>query len=209
VAWSTFENVDSGLEDSYLTEEIPPTRIEDGVSDFTEKVNSFIYSVSVSTRDVSAVIRDAELRLRKYKDVGGSILYVVTSNESETNDTVTETNMAEKLLLNNIKLIAAESGPNFMKDLFRVSVLSQGSHYFTPQWDNTFTAINTEILNDCQNSLKIKRRMVYVKIYWLKIIYLTNCKKISRLLAKRILLKPAVLGQGLSQLMKLSEETQL
>jgi riboflavin biosynthesis pyrimidine reductase len=163
VAWSTFENVDfSGIEDSYLIEELPPTRIQDGKEALDQKTFAFDYSDNVVTRDVSAVIRDAELRLSKYKDVGGSILYIITSNESETNDTVTETNMAEKLLLNNIKLVVAESGENLVKDLFRFSVLSQGSHYFTPFWESTafFTPINTEILNDCQNGLKTERRMV-------------------------------------------------
>jgi hypothetical protein len=161
VAWSTFENVDSGSEDSYLKEELPAKRIEDGKRDLDAKVNSFAYSESVLVRDVSAVIRDAESRLRKYKDVGGSILYVVTSNESETNDTVTEMNLAEKLLLNNIKLVVAESGPNLRKDLFRISVLSKGSHYFTPAWDNTFTSISREIVKDCENGLTTERRTVH------------------------------------------------
>lgn len=161
VAWSTFENVDSGFEGSYLKEELPATRIEDGKDDLDAKVNSFKYSESVLVRDVSAVIRDAELRLRKYKDVGGSILYVVTSNESETNDTVTEMNLAEKLLLNNIKLVVTESGPNLRKDLFRISVLSKGSHYFTPAWDSTFTSISREIVKDCENGLKTERRTVH------------------------------------------------
>ncbi|XP_046643221.1 calcium-activated chloride channel regulator 1-like isoform X2 [Daphnia pulicaria] len=166
VAWSTFENVDfSDIEGSYLIEELPPTRIQDGKQDLDEKINDFDYSDNVVTRDVSAVIRDAELRLSKYKDVGGSILYIITSNESETNDTVTETNMAEKLLLNNIKLVVVESGENLVKDLFRFSVLSQGSHYFTPFWESTafFTPINTEILNDCQNGLKTERRMITIR----------------------------------------------
>lgn len=162
VAWSTFENVDfSGIE-GYLIEELPPTRIVEGKEALDEKTFSFKYSENVFTRDVSAVIRDAELRLRKYKDVGGSILYIVTSNESETNDTVTETNMAEKLLLNNIKLVVAESGESLAKNLFRFSVLSQGSHSFTSFWGSStfFTQINTEIENDCKNGLKTERRMV-------------------------------------------------
>jgi hypothetical protein len=62
----------------------------------------------------------------------------------------------------NIKLVVAESGENLVKGLFRFSVLSQGSHYFTSFWQSSafFTPINTEILNDCENGLKTERRMV-------------------------------------------------
>jgi hypothetical protein len=70
-------------------------------------------------------------------------------------------NLAEKLLLNNIKLVVAESGPNLRKDLFRISVLSKGSHYFTPAWDNTFTSISREIVKDCENGLTTERRTVH------------------------------------------------
>lgn len=161
VAWSTFENIDSGPEDSYLKEELPPRRIHDGYDALTQKVNNFVVSSNVQSRDVSAVIRDAESRLRQYKDIGGSILYVVTSTGSVTNDTVIETEMAERLMRNNIKLMVAETGYDTSKALARFAVLSQGGYYFKPTWDTTFfTPINAEIDNNCKTGLKTERRIV-------------------------------------------------
>lgn len=162
MAWSTFENVDyDGA--TYLMEEIAPKRIGDSIAEFNSKADSFVYSPDVLTRDVSAVIRDAELRLRQYKDIGGSILYIITSTESVTNDTVTETEMSERLLLNNIKLVVAESGPNVLtKALSRFYILSQGSYYFRESWGTTgfFLQINREIDALTRNGLKTERRTV-------------------------------------------------
>lgn len=159
MAWSTFENVDSGV-DSYLKEEIPPAPFGEIQVLLLDKVNNYNYT-SVVTRDVSAAIRDADRRLRKYKDIGGSILYIITSTKSVTNDTVIETDLAEKLLLNNIKLVVAESGPG-TKALSRFSVLSEGSYYFAENWGSTafFTPINKEIEALCRAGLKNKRRTV-------------------------------------------------
>ncbi|KZS03432.1 putative Calcium-activated chloride channel regulator 1/sw [Daphnia magna] len=110
VAYSTFENIDFGPEGSYLKEEYPPKRIADGYDDLGTIVDNFVVSQDVLSRDVSAVIRDGEARLRQYKDTGGSILYLVTSTDSVTNDTVIETDLAERLMQNNIKLVVAETG---------------------------------------------------------------------------------------------------
>lgn len=161
MAWSTFENIDSGAVDSYLKEEIPPTRLDqESQLLFAEKVNKFNYT-NIVTRDVSAAVRDAERRLRKYKDIGVSILYITTSTKSVTKDTVIETDMAEKLLLNNIKLVVAESGPG-TKALSRFSVVCQGSYYFAEYWGSTafFTPINQEIESLCRKGLKNERRIV-------------------------------------------------
>lgn len=162
VAWSTFENIDSG-ENVYLNEEVPPSRYEDIEVLLGNKVNDFVYSASVESRDVSAVIRDAELRLRKYNNIGGSILYIITSTGSVTNDTVVETDMAERLLLSNIKLIVAESGPILLgKALSRFSILCQGSYYFKENWETTsfFLPIDNEIDTLCRSGLKDERRTV-------------------------------------------------
>lgn len=149
--------------DRYLKEEVPPTRFEEGEVLLLNKVEKFNYS-SVVTRDVSAVIRDAERRLRIYKDIGGSILYIITSTGSVTNNTVIETDMAERLLLNNIKLVVAESGPiDLGKALYRFSVLSQGSYYFQEKWESnsTFPPIDKEIeVLCCRAGLKNERRTV-------------------------------------------------
>ncbi len=162
VAWSSFENVDSGAE-IYLKEEIAPIKIGEGKEALDAKANNFVYSPNVLTRDVSAAIRDAEFRLRQYKDVGGSILYIITSTESVTNDTVTETEMAETLLLNKIKLEVAESGPDILtKALSRFSILSQGSYYFQQNWTTAgfFNQISREIDALCRSGLKNERRTV-------------------------------------------------
>lgn len=162
MAWSTFEGIDSS-EDFYLNEEIPPTPFAEAEATLANKVNNFVYNPNVIIRDVSAVIRDAESRLRQYRDVGGSILYVITSTGSTTNDTVIETDMAERLLVNNIKLVVAESGPAVLgKSLSRFAVLSQGSYYFRENWETTafFTPIDQEIETLCRNGLVQLRRTV-------------------------------------------------
>lgn len=162
VAWSSFESIDSGV-GTYLKEEIAPIRIEDGKNVLDEKINNFVFSADILTRDVSAAIRDAESRLRQYKDVGGSILYIITSTESVTSDTVIETEMAERLLRNNIKLEVAESGPDVVtKALSRFSTLSQGSYYFQTSWGTFgfFTPIINEIDSFCRYGLKSERRTV-------------------------------------------------
>lgn len=163
VGWSTFEGVDT--EDvPYLEEEIPPTPFAQVEVELGNLVNNFIYNSEVLTRDVSAAIRDAEARLRQYKDVGGSILYLITSTGATTNDTVIETDMAERLLVNNIKLIVAESGPVALKQsLSRFSVLSQGSYYFRENWETTsfFVPIDQEIEALCRSGLPHLRRTVW------------------------------------------------
>lgn len=160
VAWSTFENVDSEV-GHYLIEEVAPIRLADGQNIFDQLINNFTFSSNVFTRDVSAVVRDAELRLRKYKDTGGSILYVITSTEAITSDTVTEIELAEKFLVHNIKLMAAESGPG-AQGLSRFSILSQGSYRFGLKWGSTafFTPLKNEIDSLCKNGLKNERRTV-------------------------------------------------
>lgn len=160
VGWSTFENSDTGVND-YLVEEVAPIRYADGKNIFEEFINNFTFSSNVTSRDVSAVVRDAQIRLHEYKDSGGSILYVITSTDSTTNDTVTETEMADKLLANNIKLMVAESGLG-AQGLGRFSVLSQGSYYFATKWDTTafFTPIKDQINGAYQNGLKNERRVV-------------------------------------------------
>ena len=162
VAWSTFENVDSGV-DNYLMEEIPLKPVGDNLLEFQNKADAFVPSTAVLTRDVSAAIRDAELRLSQFKDVGGSILYIITSTVSVTNDTVVETELAERLLLNNIKLVVAESGPDATtKALSRFSMLSQGSYYYQDSWRTTgfFLQINREIDASTRNGLRTQRRLV-------------------------------------------------
>ena len=162
VAWSTFENVDSGV-DNYLMEEIPLKPVGDNLLEFQNKADAFVPSTAVLTRDVSAAIRDAELRLSQFKDVGGSILYIITSTVSVTNDTVVETELAERLLLNNIKLVVAESGPDATtKALSRFSMLSQGSYYYQDSWRTTgfFLQINREIDALTRNGLSRQRRLV-------------------------------------------------
>ncbi|KAI9558300.1 hypothetical protein GHT06_015053 [Daphnia sinensis] len=161
VAYSTFENIDFGPEGSYLKEEFPPRRIGDVYGELNAAIDNFVVSVNVPTRDVSAVIRDGELRLRQFKDTGGSILYLVTSTNSVTNDTVIETNLAERLMQNNIKLIVAETGLDNGKSLSRFSVLSQGGYYFIPTWDTYyFTPINNELFSICGSGLKTQRRII-------------------------------------------------
>ncbi|XP_057379893.1 calcium-activated chloride channel regulator 1-like isoform X2 [Daphnia carinata] len=160
-AYSTFENIDSGPEGSYLKEELPPRRIGDEYDNLISKIDNFVVSQTVLSRDVSAVIRDGEARLRQYKDTGGSILYLVTSTDSVTNDTVIETDLAERLMQNNIKLIVVETGLGTGKSLPRFSVLSQGSYYFIPTWDTPFfTPINNEVDAICRNGLKTQRRII-------------------------------------------------
>ena len=166
VAWSTFENVDSGV-DNYLMEEIPLKPVGDNLLEFQNKADAFVPSTAVLTRDVSATIRDAELRLSQFKDVGGSILYIITSTVSVTNDTVVETELAERLLLNNIKLVVAESGPDATtKALSRFAMLSQGSYYYQDSWRTTgfFLQINREIDALTRNGLRTQRRMVLLFI---------------------------------------------
>uniref|UniRef100_A0A0P5UIX1 Calcium-activated chloride channel regulator 1 n=1 Tax=Daphnia magna TaxID=35525 RepID=A0A0P5UIX1_9CRUS len=161
VAYSTFENIDFGPEGSYLKEEYPPKRIADGYDDLGTIVDNFVVSQDVLSRDVSAVIRDGEARLRQYKDTGGSILYLVTSTDSVTNDTVIETDLAERLMQNNIKLVVAETGLSDGKSLSRFSVLSQGGYYFKPTWDSSyFTPVNNEVDNIFKNGLITQRRII-------------------------------------------------
>lgn len=161
MAYSTFENIDFGPEGSYLKEEYPPKRIADGYDDLGTIVDNFVVSQDVLSRDVSAVIRDGEARLRQYKDTGGSILYLVTSTDSVTNDTVIETDLAERLMQNNIKLVVAETGLSDGKSLSRFSVLSQGGYYFKRTWDSSyFTPVNNEVDNIFKNGLKTQRRIV-------------------------------------------------
>ncbi|XP_032784296.2 calcium-activated chloride channel regulator 1 [Daphnia magna] len=161
VAYSTFENIDFGPEGSYLKEKYPLKRIADGYYDLIAIVDNLVVSQDVLSRDVSAVIRDGEARLRQYKDTGGSILYLVTSTDSVTNDTVIETDLAERLMQNNIKLVVAETGLSDGKSLSRFSVLSQGGYYFKPTWDSSyFTPVNNEVDNIFKNGLKTQRRII-------------------------------------------------
>lgn len=162
MALSYFENYDFEAK-NYLKLMAAPARIVDGRDNLDLLINNFVYSTSVSTRDVSAVIREAEQELSKYKDVGGSILYILTSTGSSTNDTVVETEIAERLLANNIKLIVGESGPLALgQSLSRFTTLSQGSYYFRENWQNTgyFTPINNEINSLCGSGLTTQRRIV-------------------------------------------------
>ena len=167
VAWSTFENTDSG-DGIYLKEEIAPIRFEDGKEMLYSQLNNLTFSENVVSRDVSAVLRDAEPRLRQYKDTGASILYIITSTESATKDTVLETDLAEKCLLNNIKLVVAESGPG-NQALSRFSIMSEGSYYYKISWGTTafFTPINKEIDYLCANGIKSQRRTVCVLFQFL------------------------------------------
>lgn len=163
VAWSTFEGVDSGI-GTYLKEAIPPRPYSEISDELSGAIDQLAFSTGVVSRDVSAVIRDAEQRLRQYKNVGGSILYIISATESGTNDTVTETDMAESFLRNNIKLEAAESGPNGVnkKALNRLSVLAQGEYYYSESWGSTFffKPITDDIISLCGNGLTVERRMV-------------------------------------------------
>ena len=166
VAWSTFEDIDyeAGF---YLNEEMEPTQFKDAKILLNELTNNLTFSSNITSRDVSAVVRDAEMRLNQYKNTGGSILYIITSTEATTNDTVTETLMAEKLLVNNIKMLVAESGPG-SQSLTRFSVLSQGSYYYKERWETTafFTPIKQEIENLCQTGLKNERRVVGKELHF-------------------------------------------
>lgn len=135
--------------------------MEEAESDLRTLINSFTFNPNVVTRDVSAVIRDAEPILKPYKDMGGSILYILTSAGSITNDTIIETDVAERLELNNIKVIIGETGPG-QKALSRFSVVSQSSYYFRNDWDaGYFTTINNEILSLCETGLLNQRRTVF------------------------------------------------
>lgn len=142
---------------------------------FQLQIDNFTFSENVLSRDVSAVLRDAvEPRLSQYKDTGGSILYIITSTESTTKDTVLETDLAEKVLLNNIKLIMAESGPG-NQALSRFSILSEGSYYYKISWGTTafFTPINAEINYLCANGIKSQLRRTVSPFnfnfpYWLE-----------------------------------------
>lgn len=159
VGMAYFENIDFEGK-NYLKEKSPPRRIEEAKSDLATLINSFVYNSNVLTRDVSAVIRDAEPILKPYKDTGGSILYILTSTDSVTNDTIIETDVAERLALNNIKIIIGESGPG-QKALSRFSVVSQSSYYFIANWTSTyFTNINNEIISLCATGLLNQRRTV-------------------------------------------------
>lgn len=160
VAWSTFQDVDTGL-GNYLKVEVPPSRFEDVRNDLTDLNTNFEFSSTIESRDVSAVIRDAFSTLQKYKDVGGSILYIVTSTDSMTKDTVLETDMAEIFLLNNIKLAVVESGPG-NQALERFSILSEAMYSFQTLWETStvFDNTNEAIMSWLSDGLKNERRMV-------------------------------------------------
>lgn len=146
-----------------MKEEVPPTRYADAAQIFEMQVDNFTFSSGVLSRDVSAAVRDAELRLSNHKNVGGSILYVITSTESVTKDTIMEPDLAEKFLQNNVKMMVGESGPG-AQVLSRFSVLSQGGYYYRESWGTTafFTQINEEIDNLIGSGLKTERRIVRI-----------------------------------------------
>ena len=87
---------------------------------------------------------------------------MITSTGSTGSDQVLEADLSQKLVANNIKLIAAETGNNGELALNRFSILSQGSYYPGIEWGTTafFTPINAEIVALASNIFKLDLRTV-------------------------------------------------
>ena len=158
---SSFQGDDSGP-DSYLKTLVAPARLADAQTTLTTAINALNFDANEFNRNVPAALRDASANLFQYKDVGGAIIYMITSTGSTGSDQVLEADLSQKLVANNIKLIAAETGNNGELALNRFSILSQGSYYPGIEWGTTafFTPINTEIVALASNIFKLDRRTV-------------------------------------------------
>lgn len=164
VGLSSFQGIDQlGTTGSYLKTLVAPIRLADGQSTLNTAINSQLsFNTSEFNRNVPAVLRDVFALLAQYRDVGGSIAYLITSTGSSGNDLLLETDLAEKFMFYNIKLIVAESGSTGVQALDRFTLLSEGSYYTATEWGSTsfFTPINNEIASYTKSILSLQRRTV-------------------------------------------------
>lgn len=160
----TFQGPDEAGPGQYLKEVVAPVPLGAGRTQLDDAINALVQSSNVFTRSTPAALRDGISRLAKYKDVGGSIMYIITSTVSDGSETLFETDVAQMLLRNNIKLVVGESGnvANGGQSLARVSVLAQGYYLFRPKFDAStfFTPLATEVLLLTEEILSLTRRTV-------------------------------------------------
>ena len=141
---------------------VVPVRLADGQSTLNTAINNLAFDGNEFNRNVPAVLRDVLASLSQYRNVGGSIVYLITSTGSSGNDLLFETDLAEKLIFYNIKIIVAETGSTGVQVLNRFSSLSEGSYYPGTEWESTgfFTPISNEISTLTQSILTLQRRTV-------------------------------------------------
>lgn len=141
---------------------VVPVRLADGQSTLNTAINNLAFDGNEFNRNVPAVLRDVLASLSQYRNVGGSIVYLITSTGSSGNDLLFETDLAEKLIFYNIKIIVAETGSTGVQVLNRFSSLSEGSYYPGTEWGSTgyFTPISNEISTLTQSILTLQRRTV-------------------------------------------------
>ena len=164
VGLSSFQGIgQQGTTGSYLKTLVAPIRLADGQSTLNAAINSQLsFDTNEVNRNVPAVLRDALALLSQYRDVGGSIVYLITSTASSGNDLLLETDLAEKFMFFNIKLVVAETGNNGVQALDRFTLLSEGSYYTGSEWGSTafFTPINNEIVSLTKSILSLQRLTV-------------------------------------------------
>ena len=158
-----FEGPDLGLE-QYLKERVAAAPITTAQSTaLTSSINAITFSTDVRSRSTPAALRDSISRLAKFKDLGGSIIYLVTSTVSDGSESLIETDIAEHLHQNNIKIVVGESGPD-SQSLNRVAQLSEGFYTFALDWGGTafFTPMTNEVTGIISNpnALQLNRRTV-------------------------------------------------
>ena len=166
----TFEGPDSSA-GTYLKERITPAPFtSDQLRTLNNFINSLAFSATVSSRSTPVVLRDGISRLAKFKDLGGSIIYLVTSTVSDGSEILIETDIAEQLHQNNIKIVVGESGPG-SQSLSRVAQLSEGFYTYAPDWGGTsfFSPMSNEVyrLANSTNGLHLNRRTVRKNISYI------------------------------------------
>ena len=162
----TFEGPDINGDGNYLQELVAPDKL---TKDHQNILNAAISSLNYSnyeTRNTPAVLRDGISLLARYKNVGGSIMYISTSTSSSGSDTLIEPKLAQMLTDNNIKVVIAESGTTGNgggQSLNRLSTLGQGYYRYALEWGSYqfFNPFNNYILGLITNEiLELNKRTV-------------------------------------------------
>ena len=162
IGLSTFQDSDSGGEPgSYLNERVSPDRIDENKEAVMEVINGLQFNSKIGIRNVASVLRDAIQRLIRFKDVGGSILYVMAHSCSQ-GSRVLETETAELLLNNNIQLVLVESGDLLCQSGSRLARLAGADYYQTDQWKTVgfFRPIHERVAELTEKAITVNRRAV-------------------------------------------------
>lgn len=163
VGVATYNGSDTGV-GRYLTELCQPFKVEANRAGIKEALQNIVEIANRS--DTGAAIRDAASKLSRYKNTGGSVLFLATS--SMIKSSTFELDVIELLLENNILLIVlerhrTEENVPVAKSLERVTRLTDGIYRYAPS-DLDWLQINSYAVNQLvslsRSPLQFNRRTV-------------------------------------------------